>query len=210
MQDAFNMDRRAMLSHALLVAGASAAAVAGFTPEALAKAARQQKRFLAASPFAALGAVADTIIPVTDTPGAVAAQVPQKLDAMLSNWAAPATRTMLVEAIARIDAAAKAQKGKAFAALSPEERKALLIAHDKAALTAVPVPPGAKTGNPFAPYVSVADRGYYKLKELMISLYYASEIALTQEQVYEHVPGEWVPSLKITPGMRPFASVGPL
>ncbi len=35
-----------------------------------------------------------------------------------------------------------------------------------------------------------------------------SEIGMTQELVYEHVPGKWVPSLEMTPGMRPFASPG--
>ena len=55
---------------------------------------------------------------------------------------------------------------------------------------------------------SVADPGYHRIKTLVLSLYYNSEIAMTQELVYEHVPGEWVPSLEITPGMRPFAGGG--
>ncbi len=50
---------------------------------------------------------------------------------------------------------------------------------------------------------------WVKLKDLVITLYYNSEIAMTQEEIYEHVPGKWVPSLKITPGMRPVAGVGP-
>jgi len=54
----------------------------------------------------------------------------------------------------------------------------------------------------------VVDNGYQLIKELVVALYYVSEIGMTQEQVYEHVPGKWVPSLKITGGVRPFASPG--
>lgn len=209
MSEAFDMDRRALLHHALLLTGATVAATAGFSPAALAKAAARPTRFLSAAPFATLVAVADTMIPVTDTPGAVAAKVPETLDAMLRNWAAPATRTLIVDGLGRIDAAARTQQGKPFAALSPDQRKAVLLAHDKAALAPAPLPPGAKDGF-LTRVVGVADQGYYRLKDLVISLYYASEIGLTQELIYEHVPGQWVPSLKITPGMRPFAGPGPL
>jgi gluconate 2-dehydrogenase gamma chain len=54
----------------------------------------------------------------------------------------------------------------------------------------------------------VANPAYLKLKELVITLYYASEVALTQELIYEHVPGKFVPSLKVNPDTRPFAGVG--
>lgn len=208
MSEAWSMDRRALLNHALMLAGASAAASVGFSPAALARAASQPTRFLSAGPYATLVAVADTMVPVTDTPGAVAAQVPETFDAMLANWAAPATRTIIVDALGRIDAAARTLTGKGFAALSPDERKAVLLAHDKAALAPAPLPPGTKESF-FSRSAAVADPGYYRVKDLIISLYYSSEIGLTKELVYEHVPGEWVPSLKITPGMRPFATPGP-
>jgi len=92
--------------------------------------------------------------------------------------------------------------------LAADARNAFLVEYDKAALQAVPLPPDAPKAHPFMPQVSVVDNGYHRLKGLVVSLYYVSEIGLTQELVYEHVPGPWVPSLKITPGMRPFASVG--
>lgn len=206
MTDGLNMTRRNLLNHALVLAGG--AAVATFSPDALARAARRPARFLGRSAFATLEAFADTMVPVTDTPGALAANVPATIDAMLRHWASPATRDLVTGALGRIDAAATAQQGKPFVALSPAERLALLTEHDKAALKAVPPPPGARSANPFSPLISVADNGYHKLRELTVTLYYASEIGLTQELIYEHVPGEWQPSITITPGMRPYASGG--
>ena len=207
MIEGLHVDRRDLLGHALLLVGAAASA--SFSAEALAAAASGGKRYLAKSPFTTLSALADTMIPVTDTPGALAAGVPETLDAMLAHWASAPTRELITGGLARIDAAAIAQQGKAFAAIAPQDRLAFLVEHDKAALKAVPPPPGAKPAHPFAPLVSVADNGYHRLKDLVITLYYASEIGMTRELVYEHVPGEWVPSLKITPGMRPFAGTGP-
>lgn len=206
LQD-IQLRRRALLAHALVLAGA--AATATISTEALAYGAKKPKRFLGKSAFATLSAACDTLIPVTGTPGALAAKVPQTFDALLANWASPATRELVSGALVRLEAAAKAQTGKSFARLPAAERSAFLAEYDKAALKAVPPPPGAKPAHPFAPLVSVADNGWHRVKDLSITLYYMSEIGLTEELVYEHVPGEWVPSLKITPGMRPFAGTGP-
>lgn len=206
LQD-LHIGRRALLQRALVLAGA--ASTVSFSAEALAAAASQPQRHLAKSAFAALSALADIMIPVTDTPGALAAQVPETLDAMLANWAAQETHELITTALVRLDAEAQAKTGKPFAALAAADRATFLTAHDKASLVPVPPPPGAKSANPFAPVISVVDNGYYRVKDLIITLYYSSEIALTQELIYEHVPGEWVPSLKITPGMRPFAGTGP-
>lgn len=203
MSEFMQLGRRDLLRHILVLAGASA--TASFSLEALASAAKEPKKFLGKNAFATLSAVADTIIPVTDTPGALAADVPARFDAMLSNWASPETRELVVGALARLDKAALAATGSSFDRLTPEARKAFLIGHDKASLQPVPPPPNASKGTIMGPLVSVVDNGYHRLKSLTITLYYASEIGLTQELVYEHVPGTWVPSLKITPGMHPFA-----
>ena len=203
MSEFLQLGRRDLMRHLLVLAGATA--TASFSFEALAEAAKAPQRFLNQSMFDTYAAVADTIVPVTDTPGAIAAEVPARFDALMINWAAPSTRTAVVEALARIDKAALAAHGKTFAELSPEQRKAFLIEHDKASLQPVPPPPGAPKGTLFDPRISVVDNGYYRLKSLTIALYYCSEVALSTELIYEHVPGAWVPSLKVTPETRPFA-----
>lgn len=208
MDASFAVDRRALIQRMGLLLGASALPL-----EAFAAPAKGAKRFLSAPRFKLLGAVADTIVPATDTPGAIAAGVPARLDGMLTSWASPATRTAIVAALDRIDVAAKTQTGKGFAALTAARRDAVLRPHDIAALKKVPPPADApKAANPFAPATYVADQGYFKIKDLVLALYYFSEIATSREPhelVYEHVPGKFEPSIRLTPQSRPYLGTGP-
>lgn len=204
MSDFLTMDRRAVLAQVAALIGA-----ASLPTDALAAPRRQPRRFLAAPQYALLGAVADTIVPASDTPGALAAQVPERIDALLANWASPGTRTGLAGALARIDAAAMAQKRKGFVALSSAEREAVLRPHDAAALKKVPPPPGAPKANFFVQAVFVADQDYLRLKDLVLQLYYFSEVAASRELIYEHVPGKFEPSVKLTPQSRPYLGTGP-
>lgn len=220
-----DMNRRSMLQCALLLVGA--AMVPG-SVEALAAAAKAAKPKLDKPRVALLTAVADTIVPKTDTPGAVEVGVPQLIETLIGAWASPERRAALVGALDKIDALAREQKGKPFAELSAEERLAVLMPHDAAALKAPPkeaTPPTTvhigKAQTTMDPQVgrarqmpsqSVMDRfapkftdpGYGKLKELIVVGYYSTEAALTTELRYEHNPGAWEPSLPITPDTRPW------
>lgn len=209
MSKDLEFDRRGMIARMMALVGATA--VSGLPADVLAKpAAKSAKaaRFLDPTRFALLTAIADTIVPVTDTPGAVAAGVPANLDGMLAHWASPPRREMLVGAIAEIDALAQAQQGKGFVALSPEQRLALLSAHDAAALKQVPRKEKLFGMAAMMAGPSVANPAYSKLKELIVVLYYYSEIALTTELAYEHAPGGWTPSIKVTPDTRPTGGLG--
>lgn len=201
MSEFFNLDRRALLERALLLAGGVAAS--GFSGTALAKAAAGGRRYLDAPAYALLNAVADTIVPRTDTPGAVDAGVPAKVDALLANWASGQRRYELSHALTAIDAAATKAEGMSFGALSPERRKAFLVPYDEAALKPAP---RAQSGGLAAMMSGPAtvDPGYTKLKELVVVLFYLSETALTHDLPYIHAPGEWQPSVPVTPETRPF------
>lgn len=168
MIDALN--RRSLLRSIMLLAGVAA------TPAAGASALFAGPQSLPAPTMSLLSAVADTMIPVTDTPGALAAGVPESFGKLLANWASPEQRTQLLGALEAIDA-----KAGGFVALPPAKRLELLSAHDKAA---------------------AADPGYARLKELLVTLYYLSEIGSTVELRYEHSPGAWEPSLPVTAETR--------
>jgi hypothetical protein len=56
----------------------------------------------------------------------------------------------------------------------------------------------------------VTDPGYNRVKELIVVLYYISEVALTQELTYEHAPGEWQPSIPVTPATRQSGGIAPI
>ena len=207
MTELSHMDRRTLIERAAWLLGAAA-----LPGEALARvaprAARGARNFLTPARMTLLSAVADTIIPQTDTPGALGAHVPAKFDALLTNWASPERQVELVGALTQINVAALAQEKVGFAALSPDQRKALLAAHDTAALKNVPDTRGLKGMAAMMAGPSVADPGYAKLRELIILLYYYSEEALTTELVYEHSPGGWTPSVKVTPQTRNTGGLG--
>lgn len=202
MSDPFSMNRRALLERMMILAGATA--TAGISSSALARAAAAAPRYLDGATFALLSAVADTIVPRTDTAGALDAGVPGVIDALLANWASGQRRYDLTRAMAAIDGKAKAGQGQPFAALSADARHALLSAHDAEALKIIPGKQvrgsGAAAMMAGPPY---ADPAYGKLKELIVLAYYLSEPALTQELTYEHAPGEWQSSIPVTPQTRP-------
>lgn len=200
----FEMDRRALLQRVALLLGATAIPADALLAAKVGK----TKRFLNAPRLKLLTAFADTIVPATDTPGALAAGVPAKLDGMLATWASAKSRKSIVEALDRIDAASMASKKMGFAELSPADRDAVLRPHDKAALVKADPPANAPNGNPFSVPSWVADQGYLTVKELVIELYYNSEISMTQELIYEHNPGAWEPSIKIAKDTRPWPGVG--
>lgn len=229
MMDGSGMDRRSLLQRALVLAGV---AVLPGGAQALAAAAKSGKRQLEAGRYALLVAIADTIVPKTDTAGAIEAGVPEKIDALLGTWAAPGRKAEIVAAIDKIDALAREKHQRGFVALTPAERLAVLTPHDAAALK--PAPPSPPPSIPVGPAPTTvdpnysrpkqepvqtmaqrmaprfADPGYGKLKELVVVLYYISETGLTQELAYEHAPGEWQPSIPITPTTRPWGGLAPI
>lgn len=204
MTDMFDINRRTVLGSLAALIGAAA-----LPAEALAKPKRGARRFLAPPSYAVLSAVVDTMFPKSDSAGALDAHVPARLDALLLNWASPQARSEISGALDRIEAAARAQKGKSFAALSAADRLAVLRPHDAAALKSAPPPAGAPKSSLFSMISYVADQGYYKLKDLTYTLYYYSPEASESELRYDHVPGTWQPSIKLTPQSRPELGVGP-
>lgn len=199
-----SVERRELLQRiGLLIGAAALPASAVFSASA-----SPGKRFLGATEFKLLSAVADTLVPRTDTPGAVQAGIPQLIDALLRDWASPATRAQLSGALAGIDAAAKAGGARGFASLQAAARISLLRAHDAAAMQPPP-PSGQPLGvEAFLGGPPASDPAYARLKDLVVTLYYSSKIGLTQELTYVHAPGKWQPSVPVTKDTRPAGGGG--
>jgi len=195
------VDRRAMLARMLVLTGA--AATSGFSVEALAKAAKQDRPYLDPKVFALLSTIADTLVPRTDTPGAVDVRVPALLDHMLVNWASGERRYEITQAMLTIDSKAQTTFQRPFVELAATERSKLLNEHDRQSLKVLPAKGGRGGAAELMAGPNYADRGYAKLKELIVLLFYMSEPALTQELSYVHAPGEWKPSIPVTPDTRP-------
>ena len=175
-------DRRTFITAALLAVGTAGAplpAIARIT-RTRAKAAR----FLTPARFAVLDALAETILPRTDTPGARDVLVPQRLDALLRNWASADTQAKFTVLLDEAEAMARAGGTTGLAAMPAARQLELVTAFDKAKLR---------------------DPAYGKFKALVFALYYLSEAGATQELRYEHVPGAWEPSLPVTADTRGWA-----
>lgn len=214
MEDFSQLNRRALLRQAILAAGAASF----LTINGAVLAATATPTALTPSAFALLQAVADTIIPRTDTAGAIDAGVPALFDGLLVNWASPARKAQLIEALSSIDTAARRAVGMGFLSLPLAKREEVLASYDELALSPAPVADMAASDPGGQPKVNsvtslmnaapVANPEYAKLKELIVILYYYSEPALTQELTYEQVPGAWEPSLPLTPATRQTGGAG--
>ena len=176
------LGRRQFLANALLAIGVAGAAFPGWTR--LEAAARAKAPFLDPARSAILDALAETILPRTDTPGARDAGVPARIDMLLTTWASPQTRVDFARVLDEVDAAARAHDPKGLAVLPAAKQLEVVAAYD-----------GAK----------MQDAGYRKLKGLVLALYYLSEPGATQELRYEHVPGAWEPSVPVTADTRAWA-----
>lgn len=96
-------------------------------------------------------ALAESIIPETDTPGATSVQVPQFIDLILTEWASDGERAAFLDGLSAIDA-------KGFTTAPPARRTELLSALDAAR--------GDKVGPGFA---------FGRLKALTVYGYFTSE-----------------------------------
>lgn len=175
----FGVDRRALLRGAILLVGGS---LAGVPDHAFAQGAAG---FFPPAERAILDAACATMIPKTDTPGAIEAGVPAFIDSMMARWASDDTRDGFRSVLAEIDAAARESGGKGFASLAPAEQTKVLTAYDAAAIG--------------------GGGDYRRFKELVLTGYYLSEIGATQELRYELAPGVWEPKIAMAPDTRAWA-----
>ena len=121
---------------------------------------------------ALVAALSERVLPTTDTPGAIAAGVPEYIEHMLGDWAVNDDRATILDGLAAIDARSIADYGKPALKASAAQQDALLTLamNDQ-------IPGGAKFFEPF--------------RQLVIVGYFTSEVGITQEREYLPVPGEY-------------------
>ena len=130
-------------------------------------------------------AYADTLIPATDTPGAVGAGVPALFDHMMATWASEATRKQLRATLASLRHDLDAAVGGPFTDAKPAERLRALAPIDARLFAAEPELPGP----------------YRQFKILVTRLYYSTRIGASVELRYLPIPGDWKSDI-------PFSDVG--
>lgn len=131
-------------------------------------------------------ALAETIIPATDTPGAKDAGVPAFIEKMVFEVYPDDARKKFLDGLEAFGKKVEEQEGEPFSRLSKEQRLAVAQAENKAALES-----RGQGGQPF----------FLSVKELTLLGFFTSEVGATQVLKYEAVPGRYE-------GCVPFDQVG--
>jgi gluconate 2-dehydrogenase gamma chain len=122
---ASGIDRREAIRRAALLAGVA------FSPEWLKLVDRptplaQQPRYLTAPQLATASAIADRILPETDTPGAADVGVPAFIDLLFGEFMTDDERRLLTSVLDETEAAALSAHGAPFSTLHAERQDAVL------------------------------------------------------------------------------------
>lgn len=162
------MDRRTMLRGTAIFAGAvvtlpAMGALSGCSGSVPANLAAQMPL---------VSAMADRILPATDTPGALVAGVPDYIGNVAQDFLTEEQRGELIDGLAAIASTASEEGLSSFESASSEEQDALL--RDIAA---------RPEGDP-------ARRAFQQIRDLTVFGFYTSETA-TQELSYEEIPGRY-------------------
>lgn len=123
------IDRREAIRRAALLAGVvvSPGWLAAVEARPLAQAQTQaQPKYLTPAQFALVTAIAERILPRTDTPGATDVGVPAFIDLLYGEFMTDAERTLLTSGLADVETAATAAHKAPFAGLAPDRQDVLL------------------------------------------------------------------------------------
>lgn len=129
--------------------------------------------------------LSDLILPRTDTPGAIDANVPGFIDGLMTEWANEDTRMSQRAALAEIDSQLNAAAGSDFLGLDDADAENTLRRYDARAY--------AGDSN----QRSEAHGSYRALKGLIFRSFAASELGATGEMEYVAVPGRWDPRVPV-------------
>ncbi len=138
-----------------------------------------------------IGAMAETILPKTDTPGALDVFVDRYIDLVAKDCLKPEEQAKLKEALTEVNTAAMTAHSKNFAACTPEEQLALLTTIDQAAKAKVEE--NEKLPPPTSPEEAMARNPAFLLfKQMVFAGYFSSEEVGKNVLAYDPIPGEFI------------------
>ncbi len=188
----------AMLLGTTMSASLSQALLAGVKPGSL------PNVTLSADQSKAISILAEMIIPTTDTPGAIAAGVPEFIETIVTEWYKDDERKIFLDGIDALNAASQSAEGVAYFNASEPFRVSALTEQEKIASEYVPA---GQAGHPLAGGGDDPHTPFFKkLKELVVTGYYTSEIGCKEEQIYKPMPGRYDGDLNYADFGRRFVS----
>ena len=136
---------------------------------------------------ATVKAMAEMILPRTDTPGANDVGACEFIDLILTEWYDDSERSQFLKGLADVDAHAQSLFGKDFVACSSQQQAEILIALGEKMI--------AETGVRRNPRPARGDwesrsseNPYSMLRRLTLTAYYTSEAGATEELHFEIIP----------------------
>jgi len=141
--------------------------------------------------LALVRAIADTIIPRTNTPSATDVGVQKFVDVIVNEYFTDAERTAALSGLDAIDARARAESGAAFAQLSADKRSAMIDSFEK----------GDRSAEP--------SQTYWRLKGLVVHGYFTSERVMRDVLKVTVMPGKFEGAAPVAIKRRPSGTVLP-
>ena len=174
--NSISLTRRKAIRNAVLLLGGSisAAQISPLIGNVAAMGSNYIPKFLNEHHFHMTKRLVDLIIPESDTPGALAANVHQFIDVMLDGWAATDTRLRFLDTFNNIDSRSLALTGKKFSDATRTKQIKLLEVLDKESFS--------DNGN---------DLFFREFKALVVFGYYSSEEGASVELRYDRIPGAY-------------------
>jgi hypothetical protein len=137
--------------------------------KAPAKKAATAPKFFSAAQMALIGTISELIIPTDDnSPGAIAAEVPEFIDLMISE-SSPETKKQWTDGLAAVDKMSQSKSGAAFTKATKDQQIALLTEISK---------------NEAKP-ATTEEKFFKSIKNMTIDGYYTSKIGIHQELKYK-------------------------
>jgi Gluconate 2-dehydrogenase subunit 3 len=139
---------------------------------------------------ATVTAIAELVIPQTDTPGAKAVRVNQFIDVILAEWYYDEDRTKFLAGLVDVDVRTQLWFGKNFVDVSPLQQTSILeqLGDGMAqAVTSLASSPRGYRGVDPEP----EDNSYFMFRRLTLTGYFTSEAGFTQQLHEEIIPGHY-------------------
>jgi hypothetical protein len=142
-----------------------------------------------------ISAIAETIIPRTNTPGAVDAGVPGFIDDLLGTVYNPEKQKTFTDGLAAFSEEAKSEIGDAFIDATPDQQLAFVKKKNTEALSGGS---GGQSEGWWAAGMGSSKPFFLEMKELTVLGFFTSEAGATQVLQYKQVPGPFKGCVPVT------------
>jgi gluconate 2-dehydrogenase gamma chain len=147
-------------------------------------------RTLDSHQYATVSAIADLLLPRTETPGATDVGVSEFIDLILTEWYTPEERIRFLNGLADVNVRIQALFGKNFVESSPAQQAEILTALGQQMTEeadALENHARQYRGSPPTPNQNF----YYMMRGLTLIGYYTSEAGATRELDFQIIPGHY-------------------